>query len=210
MSQLVACVTGDSVLLAADRRVEVRGEVCATVQTARKLFALGSNAAVATSGAAVGIRISQLVAQAFANRSAVPFAEVEEYAMAVFRREYECFTAQGAEWFAAHPEALRLSYVLLAGRDTDGARHLRLYASENHGDPYRSLPVGKVLAAPRRLGLETRLSQALMADAPTHEVKALFLKHLTRIAELDEAVGEPFDFASVGPSGISLETIERT
>lgn len=210
MSQLVACVTGDSVLIAADRRVEVRHDNSSTVHTARKLFGVGARAAVATSGAAVGIHISQMVAKAFAQKPNVSFPEVEEYAMAVFQREYAAFIARGTEWFAAHPKALKLSYVLLAGRDGDGGRHVRFYASEDHGDAYRPLSVGSVLAAPRRLGLETRLSQALAANAPTMEIRGMLFTHLSRIAELDEAVGGPFDLATLGPSGIVLETIERT
>lgn len=210
MSQLVACVTGDSVLIAADRRVEVRHDHSSTVHTARKLFALGSGAAVATSGAAVGIHISQTVARAFARRPMVSFSEAEEYAMEVFRREYAALIARGAEWFAAHPKALKLSYVLLAGRDADNGRFVRFYASEDHDDEYRPLAVGSVLTAPRRLGLETRLSQALSANAPTVEIRGLLFSHLSRIAELDEAVGGPFDLATIGPSGLVMETIERT
>lgn len=209
MSQLVACVTGDAVIMAADRRIEVRGDAETTVHAARKLFAVGDGVAIASSGAAVGVKITQAVAHAFAKRPKVTFAEAEEYALGVFGRDYAAFVAHGAEWFAAHPEALKLSYVLIGGVDADGTRHLKFHASECHGEPYRSLPVGAVLAAPRRLGLETRLTQALMAKKTTLEIKAMLLTHLTRIAELDSAVGGPFDVAVISASGVALETVER-
>lgn len=209
LSQLYGCLGPDWVVLAADRRVEIReeGEVRAT--SARKLFALGRHGAIASSGAAVGIRISLEVAQLLADRPLPDLDEVEGFVVDHFQRRYDEFLAQGEEWFRCHPEALTLSYFMLAGVDADGAPRLRFYASERHGDPYRALPVGQVLTAPRRLGSEARFLNALKGGVSAHDARAMAVGDLRRIAAKEHSVAPPFDFAVIDVAGANLETFEE-
>jgi hypothetical protein len=177
------------------------------VHTIRKLFPLGTRAAVATSGAAIGIAVSRTLSRLLRRRAPLPFAEVEAYALSVFQKEYGDFVRQGADWFAAHPEARRLSYVLLGGREASGEFAFRFHASEDHQEPYRPLPTGYALAAPRRLGLEASLVRAAASGASSEKIYEVAVNGLRTIATRDEAVGGPFDVALFDADGLRLQTV---
>ena len=210
MSQLFACVSEDFALLAADRRVEVRNGSQVSALPARKLFSPGDSVLIATSGAAVGITICEKLSVTLAAGNSMDLEEFESYAMPYFQREYHEFTRKGADWFASHPEAPRLSYVLMVGRTDGGGYGLRFYASEKHGEPFRLLPSGKVLTAPRRLGLEGAVMRALTGPGTAGAVKATVLNSLLKIEALDPAVAGPFDLAVLDGNGLKMETAERT
>ncbi len=205
MSQLVACRAAEGVVIAADRQVvlEQGGEV--RTRTIRKLFPLGPGAVVATSGAAVGIWVSRTLSHLLRRRGALPFEDLEAYVLQVFQNEYDQFVHQGASWFAANPQAHRLSYILLAARNGAGSHLFRFYASEAHGDPYRALPTGDVLTAPRRLGLEARLLQGITAGLPLESLAGRAAEGLRTIASREDSVAGPFDIALVGEAGTRFE-----
>lgn len=205
MSQLVACLCKDALVLAADRRVVAERGGVETVHSLQKLFSLGPAAAVATSGAAVGVAVSRTLSRLLARRAALPAEELVAYALAVFQGEYQEFQEQGAAWFDAHPEAHRLSYVLIGSRDPGYAPSFAFFASEAHGEPYRRLPTGAILTAPRRLGLEGRLGRLLATGATTDEVRATILSGLRLIASKEDAVAPPFDLAAIDAAGVRLE-----
>lgn len=208
MSQLVACTYPGGLLIAADRRVVVTRKGKEEVHAVRKLFSLGPSAAVATSGAAVAILVSRTLSRLLRRRARFPFPDLEAYALSVFQKEYDAFVRQGAEWFAAHPEAHRLSYVLLGGQ-TGGECVFRFYASEEHHEPYRLLRTATVLTAPRRLGLESRLARAATAGAGREEIRDIAAEGLLRIEEKDDAVGGPFDVAELGAGGVRVATFGK-
>ncbi len=194
MSQLVACRFAGGVILAADRRVAVSRAGVHQVHSVQKLFALGSSAAVATSGAAVGIAVSRNLYRFLRKRSSPSLEEVEAYALSVFQKEYTEFTRQGEKWFRDHPDAHRRSYLLLAGRTAAGACAFRFYGSEAHHEPYRLLPTADTLTAPRRLGLEGRLCRAVADGADGESLLRVVLDGLSAVAAKDDAVGGPFDY----------------
>ncbi len=196
MSQLVACNSRAGLVLAADRRVVMSRAGQREFHSLRKLFPLGTRAAVATSGAAIGIAVSRNLNRWMRRHASLPFAELEEYALHVFQREYDHFVAEGRAWFAAHPWAHRRSYVLLGGwAQPKTEPELRFYASEEHGDPYHTLPIGQVVTAPRRLGLEAQLHRAALDGAAVEDLAEIVLAGLRRVAEIEEAVAAPFDAA---------------
>ncbi|GAB4246615.1 MULTISPECIES: Ntn hydrolase family protein [Deferrisoma] len=208
MSQLVGCAWTGGVVLAADRRVTVGTDEGEQTRSVRKLYPLGHWAAAATAGAAVGIGLTRRIARAFHGRAAPFLDEIEPYILKVFCREYEAFVQQGARWFAAHPEAHQRSYLLLGGKDSAGAFRIAFYASEAHDCPHAPLPVGNVVTAPRRLGLEARLAQELAGEPAPGAVEELVAVALRRIAQRDEAVGGPFDLAVLDSHGLRFETLE--
>lgn len=208
MSQLVAAAGNGFVVIAADRRVETRGDDGVSVRFTKKLYPLGRYAAIATGGAAVGINISLKLATLLGESRKMPFNELESYAIGVFQHEYDSFLRQGEEWFKTHPEAIRRAFILLAGSDGPNAPAIRFYASEDHGEPFRSLPVGNVLTAPRRLGLESALSRALMKGAAEEEIRGLVVESLARIEKADEAVGGPFDILTIFNDGIKTDAAD--
>ncbi len=205
MSQLVGCAWPGGVVLAADRRVVMEHEDGRRIHSLRKLYPLGTQAAIATAGAAVGIGLSRTLSRVLRCRSAAEFEEIEPYVVQVFRREYEAFVRQGQRWFRDHPEAHRRSYLLLAGRDSNGGCRLAFYASEDHGDPHQGVRVGGVVTAPRRLGLETRLYQELGEPARDRIVEVV-IQGMRRIRERDDAVAGPFDIAVLDGSGFVFWT----
>jgi len=202
MSQLVACRFPGGVILAADRRVAVVRAGEPQVHSVKKLFALGSTAAVATSGAAVGIAVSRNLHRFLRRRSSPPLEEVEAYALSVFQKEYSDFVRQGETWFRSHPDAHRLSYLLLAGRTGAGEFAFRFHGSEAHHEPYRLLPTGDVLTAPRRLGLEGRLVRATAAGARGPALLDIVLEGLRVAAAREESVGPPFDYMIFEAGGV--------
>lgn len=207
LSQLVACALDRGVFVAADRRVSVGEGPEPEVHALRKLYPLGPNAVLATSGAAVGLGISRFLSALFGNRPAFPLADLEGYALSVFQKEYDDFVRQGGEWFTAHPHAHRRSYVLLGGREAGGRFAFRFHASEAHGQPYRLLSTNRVLTAPRRLGLESRLSHALSKGASDGDIRTLITEGLHQIAGKEEDVSGPFDVALLDDRGLHLEEI---
>lgn len=209
MSQLVACVSEKFALVAADRRVEVREESGTRVLSLKKLYAPSRTALLATSGAAVGISISERFEHTMQARDSLNFGEVADFAASFFQKEYDEFIRKGAAWFKANPEAMRLAYLLLAGRNVDGTFGLRFYASESHTQPFKMLPTGAVLTAPRRIGLEAALMKTLAASPNPDEIKMTVLKALTRIEAVDGAVAGPFDVSVITVDGLKMETIEK-
>ena len=204
MSQLVACRSERGLVLAADRRVVVEAGGESRIHSVQKVFALGPTAAVATSGAAVGVAVSRTLARLFRKRAALPFTELEDYVLNVFQKTYDEFVEQGARWFEAHPGAHQLSYILLGGRESPGTFAFRFHASEAHGKPYLPLPTGAVLSAPRRLGLEGRLARALAAGAGLDELRRVTVEGLRLIAAKEESVAPPFDVAVIDDHGARL------
>ncbi len=206
MSQLVACATAHCVILASDRCVVLLGHGEERCHSVRKLYPLGDSAAVATSGAAVGIGLSRAISRALIPRASPALAEVEAYAMSVFQREYAAFVHQGSRWFARHPEAHRSSYVLIAGRDRAGGFRFSFYASETHDQPYRRLRTTAALTAPRRLGLEVRLARAAAEEAGPEPIVEVIVEGLRAIARQDDSVAGPFDVAVIDAAGLRLLT----
>jgi hypothetical protein len=207
VSQLLSCLGHQSLFIAADRRVEQQ-EAETAVHFERKLFRLGPNAVVATSGAAVGIEVSRRLSQGVTQGLSLGFSELEKYVLAVFQREYEDFTKRGADWFAENPEAHRLSYIMFGGRTEQGGFEVRFYASEDHDSPYQPVPIGAVLSAPRRLGLEMSMMAAVNGEASSNELRELATTGLTKVAERDEKVGGGFDCALFERGGVELFSID--
>ncbi len=211
MSQLVACHTPRCLLLAADRRVVAQVDGEEQIHTAQKLFPLGSTAAVATSGAAVGIDASRELARLLAAQSPSTFEQVEARSLSVIGQRYDAFCHRGKAWFDDHPEALRLSYILLGGFDGDPSadrRIFRFYGSESHDEPHRHINTAEVLTAPRRLGLELRLSRAAQADAEPDALRELVIEGLRLSEKREQSVRGPFDRALFDAAGRHLYSVD--
>ncbi len=210
MSQLIACNTPRCLLLAADRRVETRGDGSSQIYTAQKLFPLGAHAAVATSGAAVGIDASRELARSLAHSAPRTFDDLDTYSLHVFNQRYNTFKEQGKAWFETHPEAIRLSYILLGGTHdgkADGERMFRFHGSESHEDAYSHIPTVDVLTAPRRIGLEARLAHAARADADADSLREIILAGLRLVEEKEGSVCGPYDIAIFDDQGRRFESV---
>lgn len=174
----------------------------------QKLFPLGRWGAVATSGAAVGIAVSRKLSVSISRQATLLLSELEEYVLAVLRKEYEGFLARGAKWFSEHPDAHQLSYLLLAGRKGDEQFGFAFYASESHGERHHRLATGSLLTAPRRLGLEMRLARAAQAGASEQKILETAAIGLRQIAARETAVDGPFDVALIDTDGLRMTRVE--
>lgn len=196
-------------MLAADRRVVAHRDGKREVHTVRKLFRLGPAAAVATSGAAVGIWISRFLSRLFARRAAFPLCDLESYALSVFQKEYDAFQRQGARWFAAHPDAHRFSYVLMGGAEDGGRCRFDFFASERHGERYRALATSDVLTAPRRIGWEGRLARLAREGADPEAIVHTVVEGMRRVADREDTVGGPYDLVVIDRNGLRALSFEE-
>lgn len=207
MSQLVALNTPQGMIIASDRRVVSNHAGKTTAILKQKLFPLGARAAISTGGAAVGIDISKTLSRSIRESISLGFEDLERYVLQVFQREYDSFTARGAQWFADNPGAHRRACFALGAKGHDGELSLAFYVSEEHNQPFRKAPLTtSSVVMPRRLGLEARLSTATLKETPLTEIKEMTLQAFKQIEEIDHTVGGPFDFALFDQGGMRIET----
>jgi hypothetical protein len=154
----------------------------------------------------VGIETSRELARSMAHRSPESFEALDRYALHVFNRRYDTFKLQGRTWFEAHPDALQRSYILLGGTE-NGDRRFHFHGSESHADRYRHIPTADVLTAPRRIGLEARLTHAARSDAGADALRDIILAGLALIETRERAVSGPFDIALFDDRGRRFETV---
>jgi len=202
MSQLLALNTEYGVILAADRRVEVREGHQIHEEERVKLFPMGTVAAMATSGAAVCIPMTEQLSN-FIGEQELNFEVVAPYVLEQMQREYDKFIDMAGDWFLRNPEAYRLSYLLIGGVNAGGEPIFEFYASEAHGESYYALPTHEVLTAPRRLGLETRLRAANARSASLEEILEIIEAGLSLVASKENAVGNTFDLVIINKEGIT-------
>lgn len=165
-----------------------------------KLFPLKPWAALVTAGAFVGVRISRQFAAHARDRDLTSIEQLAPAAQSFFEREYGRFIQENQAWFAAHPEAYRSLYVLLAGRsgrDQTLPWQTHLLASEEHALPFQTPSIGELLTIPRHLGLEGQLMIRMKEGASLEDVAAFCHSALQVLAEREpERVGGPF-YASI-------------
>jgi hypothetical protein len=206
MSQLVALKTTEHMIIASDRRVEIRDGDNARASHHRKLFALGANAAITSVGAAIGIAISKKLSASIRQTISLTFKDLESFVLQVFQEEYDNFISRGTAWFADNPEAHRRASFALGAKDPDGLFSLAFYVSEDHDQPFRKAPLlDASVVMPRRLGLEAKLARETECSSSLHNLKEITLQSLQQIEALDLAVGSPFDFALFDKSGMRIE-----
>ncbi|PLX40055.1 MAG: hypothetical protein C0608_10155 [Deltaproteobacteria bacterium] len=206
MSQLLAVNTGYGVILAADRRVEVRQGHHTHEEERVKLYPMGTLAAIATSGAAVCIPMTEQLSK-FIGDKPLSFEHAAPYVVEQMQREYDKFIDMAGDWFLKNPKAYKLSYLLIGGVNAGGEPSFEFYASEAHGEAYHKLPTQDVFTAPRRMGLETRLMAANARGAPLEEILEIIKDGLFLVAKKEIAVGGVFDLVIINSGGITRHKI---
>lgn len=208
MSQLIAIRTVSSVLLLADRRVEVHEDGKVSSHKLRKLFHLGKSGLLATGGSAMGIGVSRKLWRLLKEKQALTFDELESYVISVFNHDYVDFQRRGEKFFSDNPEAHRLSYILLGGRSESGEPKMGFYASEEHGEPYKKVPISEVLSAPRRMGIEMKLVGALRSGKAEDELVKIAVEGLDLVSSKVSSVGRPFDWGILSAKGLEMGVVD--
>ncbi len=205
MAQAIVCYNHEGLVLASDSLLlqELEGSQVERL-TRRTLFALGSRAAILTTGPA-GVALGEGLSQWLAARHLVDFDDV----MAVSRD----FLAEGYARYLrgdhAGPNALaapRHLYFLIGGYCTGSAAgpcRLVLLESAAGELPFKEVALGRVFAVPRRVALEGRITRQIAEGASLRELAASCRAGLADIARRNpEAVDSPFQVAMVTPAGI--------
>jgi hypothetical protein len=113
---------------------------------------------------------------------------------------------QHALYLPDHPDLDRV-YILIAGylpSVSEDPFRLILFASENRADALRPVATGKIVAIPRQLGIEYRLSRLPPSDHALTEVELLFENFLLKMAKAGDDVGPPFYFVRITAKGIAM------
>ncbi len=206
MTQEIACYNNEGILLCSDSLVVAAGAIHESPlrHSFRKLYPLGSHAAVLSAGAKVGIDLSIRLGEMVAYRGLSDAEEVFLLAQEFVNREYGRYVEEGRDWFDSHPDAYRRLYFLVAGYTfRDPAMPFRLYllGSEDLELPFQLLPTGSLLIMPRRLALEMRLAAALPRSSLA-DLAELCLGYLRQMGEKEpDRVGGPYYAATITQEG---------
>ncbi len=206
MTQEILYRCAEGIVMASDSRiVHIASDGQRQYLAAQKVFTLGKQALIGTAGAFVGVGISRRFAEYAQGARLQTLEEIVPPARQVFEQEYGRFIQENRDWFAAHPEAYRSLYLLLAGpsaTDRVSPWQVRVLASEEHRLPFQELPAGEVLTIPRRLGVEGQLMMRLKNGSPLEDVAAFCYNVMLLLADRDPNVGGPFHVAILDHEGI--------
>jgi hypothetical protein len=205
MTQEIACYNQAGLLLCSDSLVvqeEASGE--RAFHSFRKLYPLGSHAAILSAGAKVGIDISQRLERYIAYQRVYDVEDIFVLAQDYLNQQYAQHLEEGKEWYNSHPEAYRRLYFVLGGyafRDRGNPFRLYLLQSEELELPFRLIPTSNFLTVPRRLGFEMRLVGAL-GSSSIQAVADLCLGYLRQLGDKEpDRVGGPYYAAIVDEDG---------
>ena len=203
MTQEVYVAHADGAVLASDSLIIREDEAGRRERlTQRKLFALGTRAAIVSGGAAIGIDLSRQLAHAVASRGLNEIGEIIAFAPDFLRQGYSAYVDATRQWYAGHPGAYQRLYFLIAGCAADGLAQALLLGSEQISVPLTPLPVQRVVSMPRRLMLEVQLSR-LAGRISLPELADYVLRQLALLAQKEsETVGGPFDAVIITPHGM--------
>lgn len=171
----------------------------------RKLFQLTSHIAMVTGGAGYGVLLCDEFQRHIREEGIVHFRDVVERALPFFRSERTVFQQRNV--FAPNRPDLDRLYFLIAGydpRESESPFQSALFASEDRADPLHRLRTGRVVAIPRQLGLEYRLSRLDLNEATLDEAESIFREFLEKLARTGSDVGPPFYFVRITPAGVTV------
>jgi len=208
MTQAIVCCNQEGLVLGTDSLVlrELEGgQVERLIE--RKLFTIGSHAAVVSAGAAVGVELSAQLSHWLERRGLMDWDD-----MLALSRDFL------AEGYARH---LRASHTRLEARSAE-YRHLCfiiggysgrapspyeaiLLQSEAGELPFQETRLGRVFTLPRRTALEGRIARQIIEGLELRALAETCRASLEGIAERNpEAIAAPFQIALVTASGVEF------
>lgn len=209
MTQILLYRSKDGIALATDSRAvrfDSETEDSSGQLEVQKLFSLSPEVLMVTGGAGFGILLCRRFHRMVSQAGFQEFNEIADAAKTFFPREVDSFRRKSSTSIRS---TLDRVYFLFAGYIPDGSEEsfrFLLLASENGTDPVHVLETSGVVAIPRQMGIEYRLTHLLPQEASLDEVEALFESFLLKLANSDDDVGPPFHFARITPTGISVKT----
>lgn len=207
MTQEFVCRNDEGILLCSDSLVvEEKNSGDREFHSFRKLYPLGTHAAILSAGAKVGIDLSSELSDLVAQRGLGSIETVLPLAQDFLNRGYARFVEEGRDWFAAHPDAYRRLYFVIAGfshEAADKAFRFCLLGSEDLELPFQIVPTGNFLTMPRRLGFEMKLAGAVPKSSLA-ELAKLCNGYLKQLGDKEpDRVGPPHYAATITRDGFA-------
>lgn len=179
--------------------------------TVQKLFRLAPHVVMVTGGAGYGIPLCRRFQSYVGKKGLFDTEEILYHALPFFRAEMQEF--RNKEGFIPPQCDLDRFYLLIAGyglRSSDNPFKFLLLGSEHTTDPLHVIDTGHVVAIPRQMSIEYRLSHLSSSEADMEEVEAICEKFLVQMSEKTSDVGPPFHFARITADGVKIQTRETT
>ncbi len=203
MSQLIACKTKDSVVLAADAKaidVDANGNLIEL--KVDRLHQLSEYAAVMFGGAAGGQAMCQALKQFVNEENLICVDDIHQAALPFLATEFERFMRKKCEIQPIDP-IHQVTFILGGYTDKNPKDSFRLYLMWTK----RKLPmldsdeIGAGFSVPRIIRLEHRLHHLVTQKAELDQVMTEVRKGLEHVAEINDEVSEPLFYAVITQDG---------
>ena len=204
MGQLIACATVDGILVASDGKAEFfspTGEE--KFITVDRLLPIAPHAVIASAGAVEAQDLAMDFVDFAKGEKLTDIDALIEAAVPFFTGKVDDFLRKACEKLPLDP--VINMYLLLAGhsqKTPDNPHRMFVIWDRVKPPKIESNMVTHIFTLPRRMGLEFKLNQLVAQMAPLSEVIALAKSSMEKLASLDEYVGPPFKYLTVGAQGV--------
>lgn len=208
MTQIFLHQSEQGIVLATDGRAVSRPSEekreCFEVQ---KIFPLSPHVVLVTGGAGYGVLLCQRFQSHVRSSRLSRYDDIADIALPYLRQETEKVLRE-----MRHPGGLpelERVYFLIAGNrpeSPDNPFASELLGSESAGDPLHTITTGPIVAIPRHMGIEYRLSRFTPSHDELSEIESLCENFLLKIARENADVGPPFYFVRITAADINIRT----
>ncbi|MGA7875436.1 MAG: hypothetical protein WCA08_07210 [Desulfoferrobacter sp.] len=175
--------------------------------TVQKIFTLSSHAVLATGGAGYGVLVCQRLQSHIKSEGESSFDDIRKRAVPYLQEQIDRVHAENL-YSSDRPDLERV-YFLLTGYVPEASSNpyrFDLFGSEQFGDPLHVIGTGQVVAIPRQMGIEFRLSRLPKTAAELDEAETICENFLIKLSRETTEVGPPFYFVRVTAGGIKIRT----
>jgi hypothetical protein len=212
MAQAIVCYNHEGLVLATDSLEWCEWEGGRVEKlTERRLFALGTSAAILTAGAPVGIQLCQELSDWLQARRLSDLDDVLAVSRDFLSEGYARYLrAVQAEGEGAPLAPRQLCFVIGGYSGRSEAPCVAVLLRSQAGElPLEQMRLGRVFTLPRRLALEARMRRQIAEGAHLSGLVESCRAGLAALAERNpECVGGSFLVATVSPAGV--EILEET
>lgn len=203
MSQLFACKTMDSIVLASDgKAVDIDGNGNLIELGIDRLHQLSQYSAILTGGAAAGEAMCIALKHFVAAENLFYIDEIYRAALPLLSTEYERFMRRTCE---THPiDPIHQVTFILAGytpRQMRNPFQMYLLWTKRKLPMLGSDEIGTAFSVPRIMRVEHRLHQLVGQGAGLDGVMTEIRKGLEQLAQSNEEVSEPLSYAWITEDG---------
>ena len=206
MTQILLYQSSRGIILATDSKgVSFLPDEKTRSVIVQKIFPLSSHAVLVTGGAGYGVLVSQRFQSHIKSSEMSGLNEIREQAAGYLQEQIDRVLAENL-YSSDRPDLERV-YFLLAGdvpEDRQTPYRFELFGSEHFGDPLHVIRTGRIVAIPRRMGVEFRLSRVAKSSGELNEAESICEKFLVKLSREATEVGPPFYFVRVTPEGIKI------